>query len=249
MSELQTRVETQMRALKLKGMLTSYRGFADTAAVGKLCYEEYLSLLLQEELSGKTERSTTTKIHKARFPFIKTLEEFDFSFQPGLGEKEVLHLGSLDFIENKGNLIFLGPPGVGKTHLSIGFGVRACKAMYRVLFTTAQKLIEELMLSLRDGSIASRLLFYSRLNLLIIDELGYMPITKEQANLLFQLISMRYERGSIILTSNYNFEDWGKVFQDDVVAAAIIDRLVHHAKIFYINGTSYRLKNKLKKPS
>ena len=113
MSELQTRVETQMRALKLKGMLTSYRGFADTAAVGKLCYEEYLSLLLQEELSGKTERSTTTKIHKARFPFIKTLEEFDFSFQPGLGEKEVLHLGSLDFIENKGNLIFLGPPGVG----------------------------------------------------------------------------------------------------------------------------------------
>ncbi|MBI5193033.1 MAG: ATP-binding protein [Nitrospirae bacterium] len=248
MSELQNRLESQMRALKLKGVLAYYREFTDKAIKGNLQYEEYLSLLLDEEINGKTDRSTKTKIHKARFPFIKNIEEFDFSFQPGLKEKEMLHLSSLSFIEDKGNLIFLGPPGVGKTHLSIGFGIKACKARYRVLFISAQKLIEDLMLSLKDGSITSRLLFYSRLNLLIIDELGYMPVTREQANLLFQLISMRYERGAIILTSNYNFEDWGKVFQDDVVAAAIIDRLVHHAKIFYINGASYRLKNKFKKP-
>ncbi|BCB96271.1 hypothetical protein JZK55_11930 [Dissulfurispira thermophila] len=112
---------------------------------------------------------------------------------------------------------------------------------------TAQGLIEDLMLSKRQGNLVERLLFYSRLHLLIIDELGYMPITREQANLLFQLISMRYEKGSIILTSNYNFDEWGKVFEDPVVASAIIDRVVHHASIFYISGESYRLKNKLKK--
>ncbi len=130
---------------------------------------------------------------------------------------------------------------------AVSFGIKACSAKYRVLFMSAQKLIEDLMLSLKDGTITQKLLAYSRLNLLIIDELGYMPITKEQANLLFQLVSVRYERGSIILTSNYNFEDWGQIFQDNVVAAAIIDRLVHHAKIFFINGSSYRLKSKLEK--
>lgn len=122
-------------------------------------------------------------------------------------------------------------------------------AKYRVVFIPAQKLqklLEELTVSLKDGSLTEKLLSYSRLNLLIIDELGYMPVTKEQANLFFQLISIRYERGSIILTSNYAFEDWGMIFQDSVVAAAIIDRLVHHAKIFFINGASYRLKDKVK---
>jgi len=151
----------------------------------------------------------------------------------------VIRLGSLDFIEQKTNVIFLGPPGVGKTHLSIGLGIKTCMAKYRVVFTSAQRLIEELMLSQRDGSLMERLMAYSRLHLLIIDELGYMPITREQANLLFQLISIRYKKGSIILTSNYNFGEWGRIFEDNVVASAIIDRLVHHARIFYISGSSY----------
>jgi DNA replication protein DnaC len=247
MSELTKQIEQQMSALKLKGMLSAYRELSERATKGRLQYEEYLALLLEEEFKKKTDGSVKAKINKARFPFLKTIEEFDFSFQPNLKEKEVIRLGSLDFVEQKENVIFLGPPGVGKTHLSVGLGIKACMAKHRVVFTSAQKLIEELMLSQRDGSLIERLISFSRLHLLIIDELGYMPITRQQANLLFQLISMRYEKGSIILTSNYNFDEWGRIFEDDVAASAIIDRLVHHAMIFYINGSSFRIKDKLKR--
>ena len=247
MGELTRQIEGQMKELKLKGMLFIYGELSERATKGKLQYEEYLALLLEEEINRKTEGSIKAKIAKAKFPFIKTLEEFDFSFQPNLKDKEVIKLSSLEFIENKGNVIFLGPPGVGKSHLSIALGIKACTAKYRVLFTSTQRLIEELMLSQKDGSLMDKLIAYSRVHLLIIDELGYMPIGRQEANLLFQLISIRYEKGSIILTSNYNFDEWGKIFEDNVVASAIIDRLVHHAKIFYNNGSSYRLKNKLKK--
>jgi len=245
-SKLTNYLESQMQALKLKGMLACYQEITDKASESNLSYTEYLSLLFEEELKRKSDGTVKTKINKARFPFIKTLEEFDFGFQPALREKEIITLSSMEFIEKKENLIFLGPPGVGKTHLSVALGIKACMAKYRVVFITAQKLLEELVLSVRDGSLTDKLLGYSRLNLLIIDELGYMPVSKEQANLLFRLVSMRYEKGSIILTSNYNFNEWGEIFSDQVVAAAIIDRLVHHARIFYINGTSYRLKGKLK---
>lgn len=247
MTELYRQIEGHMRALKLKGMITEYRDLSERASESNLRYEEYLALLLEAEVKRKTDSSIKAKMAKSRLPYIKTIEEFDFSFQPSLKDRDVIRLGSLEFISDKANVIFLGPPGVGKTHLSVGLAIKACIARLRVLFMTAQGLIEDLTISKRQGNLVERLLFYSRLHLLIIDELGYMPITKEQANLLFQLISMRYEKGSIILTSNYNFDEWGKVFEDNIVATAIIDRLVHHASIFYISGDSYRLKNKLKK--
>jgi DNA replication protein len=187
MSELTRQVEGYMRALKLKGMLPVYRELSERATRGKLQYEEYLALLLEEELKRKTEGSIKAKIGKAKFPFLKTIEEFDFSFQPNLKDKEVIRLSSLDFVEQKDNVIFLGPPGVGKTHLATGLGIKACMAKYRVVFTSTQRLIEELMLSQRDGSLMERLMAYSRLHLLIIDELGYMPIQESRQTFFFSL--------------------------------------------------------------
>ncbi|MCS5697284.1 ATP-binding protein [Desulfofundulus thermocisternus] len=177
-NKLTSYLESQMQALKLKGMLAHYREITEKASQRNLSYTEYLSLLFEEELKRKNEGTVKTKINKACFPFIKTLEEFDFGFQPSLREKEIIALSSLEFIVKKENVIFLGPPGVGKTHLSVALGIKACMAKYRVVFITAQKLLEELMLSARDGSLADKLLSYSRLNLLIIDELGYMPVSK-----------------------------------------------------------------------
>jgi DNA replication protein DnaC len=210
MNETRAHVEELLRTLKLRAVLAMYEETTEKAAKNNLQYEEYLVALLEEEVKRREEASIKAKVSKAKFPFIKTMEAFDFSFQPGLKERKVINLASLQFIEKQENIIFLGPPGVGKTHLSVGIGVKACMARYRVLFTSAQKLIEELVIAQRDGSLMEKLLFYSRLHLLIIDELGYMPVTREQANLLFQLISIRYERGSTILTSNYVFDEWGE---------------------------------------
>lgn len=247
MNELSKQIEGHLNVLNLSGMLVTYKELSERATEGNLQYEEYLALLLEEEVKKKTEGSIKRKIATAKFPYMKTIEEFDFGFQPNLKEKDVIRLSSLEFIEQKGNVIFLGPPGVGKTHLAVAIGIKACIAKYRVVFITAQRLMEDLTLSQKDGSLIERLMAYSRLHLLIVDELGYMPIKREQANLLFQLISIRYEKGSIILTSNYNFDDWSRIFEDNIVASAIIDRLVHHANIFYINGSSYRLKGKIRK--
>jgi len=247
MHELTAQLEHYLKVLRLPGILLHYRDLSDQATQKKLHYDEYLTLVLEAEVHRKQEASVKTKVTTARFPYVKTIEQFDFSFQPSLNEKEIARLGSLAFIEAKGNVIFLGPPGVGKTHLAVGLGAKACMAGYRVLFLTVQKLLEELTITKREGNLIGKILAYGRLHLLIIDEMGYTPINRDQANLLFQLISMRYEKGSIILTSNYNFDEWGKIFEDTVAAAAIIDRLVHHANIFYVNGSSYRLKDKLKK--
>ena len=247
MNEIHKNIQSYLKSLKLSGIEPIYEELSLKATKSKLRYEEYLLLLLEEEIKRKQESSVKSKIISAKFPFVKTIEEFDFSFQPDFKEKEVIRLSGLEFIENKENVIFLGHPGVGKTHLAIGLGIKACVQKYRVIFISASKLIEDLLISSKNGTLVNKLLMYSRFNLLIIDELGYMPIVKEQANLLFQLISMRYEKGSVILTGNYNFDEWSKVFDDNIVASAIIDRLVHHSSLFYINGSSYRIKDKIRK--
>ncbi len=239
------RLELQLKSLSLTKMLAHYQEEAQKAAQEKLTYEGYLSRLIEMEAMSKLDRAITVKINKARFPTVKTIEAFDFSFQPQLNEKEIIRLTSLEFIEKKENLLFLGPPGVGKTHLAVAFGVKACMAKYRVLFTRTQDLLTDLRVAHKTGRLGQTLLSLSRLDLLILDELGYLPISPEQANLLFQLVSLRYEKGAVILTSNYGFEDWGPIFTDQVIATAIIDRLVHHSHIFVINGNSFRMKQKL----
>lgn len=244
---MHSRLEAQLKSLSLRKVLAHYQEEAQRAAQNKLPYEDYLGSLIEMEAMDKSQRSLHARLQKARFPAMKTLEEFDFTFQPSLNEKQMIALSSLSFVEKKENVLLLGPPGVGKTHLAIALGVKACMANYRVLFMRCQDLLQQLGAAKVTGKLGSLLVSFSYLHLIILDELGYMPIDKEQANLLFQLVSSRYEKGSIALTSNYGFEEWGEIFSaDQVAAAAIIDRLVHHSHIFAINGNSFRMKDKLK---
>lgn len=241
------RLKEQLKVLGLRKTMEIFEGEADKAIKTKLGYIGYLSKLIEEETLAKTDRSINRRIQTAKFPWTKSLEEFDFSFQPSIDEEKILKLTDLSFIDKKENIFFLGPPGVGKTHLAIGLAIKACMARYRVLFQSTDDIIGYLYASLVDHTTGKKLDALSRLHLLVIDELGYLPMNSEKAKLFFQLISKRYEVGSIILTSNKAFDEWGSIFGDEVTAAAIIDRLVHHSHIFNINGRSYRVKDKLDK--
>lgn len=216
---------------------------AENAANTKLSYQDYLLRLLEQQVLSKIERSINAKMQRACFPQVKKLEEFDFTFEPKINEKLIRELATLEFLLSAKNVLFVGAPGVGKTHLAISLGVKATQARKRVLFFTAERLTEELAAAEVSGRLNKMLDVLTSIDLLIIDELGYLSLTKQTARLFFQLVSKRYERGSIIVTSNKPFEQWGEIFNDDVVASAILDRLLHHSYPFLINGKSYRLKN------
>jgi DNA replication protein DnaC len=235
-------LEHYFEELKLKRIPEIYKKEAKIAAEKKIDYTEYLSGLIEKEYQGMIERSVNQRIRRAGFPCIKTIEGYDFTHQPQLNEKLIRNLNTLEYLDNAINIIFVGPPGIGKSHLSIGLGIKACERRKRVQFYTAQELVDDLAKAKLMGYLGRELSKLGRIDLLVLDELGYMDMTKDSANLFFQLVSKRYERGSIILNTNRPFEEWGSLFKDNIVATAILDRLLHHSHVFYFTGKSYRLK-------
>ncbi|MEV0700023.1 IS21-like element helper ATPase IstB [Saccharopolyspora sp. NPDC050389] len=232
------------RALKAPSLAGSVERLAERARTEEWSYEEFLAACLQREVAAREAHGGEGRIRTARFPSRKSLEEFDFEHQRSLKRETITHLGTLDFVAAKENVVFLGPPGTGKTHLSIGLGIRACQTGYRVAFATAAEWVARLADAHHAGNLQAELVKLGRIPLIIVDEVGYVPFEAEAANLFFQLVSSRYERASMIITSNKPFGRWGEVFGDDVVAAAMIDRLVHHAEVISLKGDSYRLKDR-----
>jgi len=240
------RIQEQMQRLRLLRLVDDLPALLQEASKKDLAYSDFLEEVLNREIAAKHERHTAMKTAMARFPFQKTLESFDFKFQPSIDPKVIKDLATCRFIADTDNVLLLGPSGVGKTHLAVGLGMKACALGYRTAFTTAAGLIATLMRAHTEGRLEEKLKLLVQPKLLVIDEIGYLPIDRLGANLFFQLVSRRYEKGAILITSNQSLTVWGEVFGDRVIATAILDRLLHHSTIVNIKGESYRLKEKRK---
>ncbi len=207
---------------------------------------EFLERLLETEVSARVERDVLMKTRLARFPFVKTLDQFDFAFQPALNEAQIRELATVRFVANGENILLLGPPGVGKTHLAISLGVAAIAQGISVVFFTVADLVDQIQRDAKEDRLERRLQALSKPKLLILDEMGYVPLDRRTAQFLFRLISRRYQKGSIILTSNKSYGEWGDVVADHVLATAMLDRLLHYSTTINIRGESYRLREKRK---
>jgi DNA replication protein DnaC len=236
------RVRQHLVQLKLACALEVLDDTMARVEQGKLTVLEAIDVLLNDECANRETRRIKAARMTARLTQVKTLDSFDFSFQPSLDRNRILTLAQLGFIDRHQSVHFLGPPGVGKSHLALALGMEAIKAGKSVYFTTLTALITSLTKAEREGNLVNRVRYFNRAALLIVDEVGYLPISPAGANLFFQLVNARYEKGAMILTSNRGFKDWGEIFGDNVIAAALLDRLLHHAIVVEIEGHSYRLR-------
>lgn len=233
-------LEHHLRTLRLPTMLANYRRLLGDHSEPL----PYLADLAALETTKRQENGVKARIIAARFPTIKTIEAFDFSLQPQLPKAKLLEHFDGTFIEQHRNLVLSGPPGTGKSHCLVALGIAACTRGYRVRFTTAAELLMMLIEAKRNGELQRKLRSLDRIELLLIDELGYIPFEREATDLLFNVISARYERSSIALTTNLPFEQWMQIFPDEMTAAAVIDRLIHHGTIFQFAGQSHRLRQR-----
>jgi DNA replication protein DnaC len=235
-----------LEKMKMAHLAAQLDSLCEQAAKKDLAYKDFLAEALESEWQGRHVKGVEARLAIARFPWIKTLEQFDFNFQPSLDRRIVRELAALGFVERAENVILLGPPGVGKTHLAIALGIKAAEAGHRVLFLTLETLLTRLARARAENRLERQLQQFVYPKVLILDEMGYLPMNREEASLFFRLLTRRYEKASLILTSNKSFVDWGEIFHDQVLATAILDRLLHHATTLNIKGESYRLKEKRK---
>lgn len=231
-------------SLKLNTFRNNIDSFIDEVNSGKINVVDAFYSLTEKEMAFRQDRVNKAMITTSHFPYVKTFDDYDFSYQPRLNKDEILDLKNLRFIQNNENIVFMGTPGVGKTHLAISVGIECAKNRYQTYFINCNELIMQLKKAKLENTLARRLKHFTSYSVLIIDEVGFLPIDGDDSNLLFQLISMRYEKHPTIFTTNKSFNHWGEVFNDSVIANAILDRILHHCKVFQIIGPSYRMKGK-----
>ena len=238
------RLHNNLHYMKLDTIEAILDNYLELSAKDSKTTMEVLDHLLEQERKNRDAAAIDRRMKCAAFPIIKTLEEFNFDFQPSIEKSVIEDLSTLRFIHNAENLVLLGPPGVGKSHLAIAFGIEVVKAGFSAYFVNTSNLIERLKKANREGILEKKLKDFTKYKLLIIDEMGYLPFDDEGAHCLFQLISKRYEKSSTIFTSNKSYGEWGEIFKDHVIAAAVLDRILHHCTTINIKGDSYRLKER-----